>query len=142
MPCVGNVRPLVSPVDGDGDIRPWAIAGVSGGVFRSDDEHPSSGELPFSSTLGGGKAPEDVGDHLVMVLESIVVTPRWSAVSGSVVSVVFQFFVLKFLSQAEAVLHLMFGVLVKRAQAIEDLLVLLVVVALGARLTDGSDDVV
>ena len=36
----------------------------------------------------------------------------------------------------------MFGVLVKRARAIEDLLVLFVVVALGARLTDGGDDVV
>ena len=36
----------------------------------------------------------------------------------------------------------MFGVLVKRARAIEDLLVLLIIVALGARLTDGSDDVV
>ena len=36
----------------------------------------------------------------------------------------------------------MFGVLVKRAWAIEDLLVLLVVVVLGARLTDGGDDVV
>ena len=36
----------------------------------------------------------------------------------------------------------MFGVLVKRARAIEDLLVLLIVVALGTRLTDGDDDVV
>ena len=36
----------------------------------------------------------------------------------------------------------MFGVLVKRARAIEDLLVLFVVVALGVRLTDGGDDVV
>jgi len=35
-----------------------------------------------------------------------------------------------------------FGVLVKRARAIEDLLVLFVVVALGARLTDDGDDVV
>ena len=36
----------------------------------------------------------------------------------------------------------MFGVLVKRAWAIGDLLVLFIVVALGARLTDGGDDVV
>ena len=36
----------------------------------------------------------------------------------------------------------MFGVLVKRAWAIKDLLVLLVVVALGARLIHGGDDVV
>ena len=77
-----------------------------------------------------------------MVLEGIVVALRWLAASGSVVGIVFQLFVLKFLSQAEAVLHLVFGVLVKRAWAIKDLLVLLVVVALGARLTDGSDDVV
>jgi len=36
----------------------------------------------------------------------------------------------------------MLGVLVERAQAIEDLLVLLVIVALGARFFDGGDDVV
>ena len=36
----------------------------------------------------------------------------------------------------------MFGVLVKRARAVEVLLVLLVVVALGARLIDGGDNVV
>ena len=36
----------------------------------------------------------------------------------------------------------MFGVLVKRAWAIEDLLLLLVVVALGTRFIDGGDDVV
>ena len=47
------------------------------------------GELPFSSALGGGEAPEDVGDHLVMVLESIVVAPRWSTVFDSVVGIVF-----------------------------------------------------
>ena len=77
-----------------------------------------------------------------MVLEGIVVAPGWSAASGSIVGIVFQLFVLKFLSQAEAILHLVFGVLVKRAWAIEDLLVLFIVVALGVRLTDGSDDVV
>ena len=36
----------------------------------------------------------------------------------------------------------MFGILVEGAQAIEDLLVLLVVISLGARLIDGSDEVV
>ena len=36
----------------------------------------------------------------------------------------------------------MSGILVERAQAVEDLLVLLVVVALGARFVDGGDDVV
>ena len=36
----------------------------------------------------------------------------------------------------------MFSILVEGAWAIEDLLVLLVVVALGARLIDGSDEVV
>ena len=36
----------------------------------------------------------------------------------------------------------MFGILVKRAWAIEDLLVLFIVVVLGARLTDGGDYVV
>ena len=35
----------------------------------------------------------------------------------------------------------MFGVLVKRAWAVEDLLVLFVVVTLGVRLTNGGDDV-
>ena len=36
----------------------------------------------------------------------------------------------------------MFGILVEGARAIEDLLVLLIVVALGARLIDGGDKVV
>ena len=79
MPCVGNVRPLVGPTEGDGDLGPWAIAGIGGSVFRSDDEHPAGGELPFSSALSGGKAPKDGGDHLVMILEGIVIAPRWSA---------------------------------------------------------------
>ena len=77
-----------------------------------------------------------------MVLEGIVIAPRWSAASGSVVGVVVQLFVLELLSQAEAVLHLMFGILVERARAIKDLLVLLIVVALGVRLIVGDDDMV
>ena len=67
-PYVGDVYPLVGPIEGDGDLGPWAIAGVGDGVFRSDGEPPSGGELPFSSTLSGGEAPEDGGDHFVMIL--------------------------------------------------------------------------
>ena len=100
------------------------------------------GELPFSSALGGGEAPEDGGDHLIVLLEGIVIAPRWSATSGSIIGVVVQLFVLEFLGQAEAVFHFVFGVLVEGAWAVEDLLVLLIVVALGARLIDGSDKVV
>ena len=64
------------------------------------------------------------------------------ATSSSVVVVVVWLFSLELLSQAKAVLHLMLDIFMKRARAFEDLLVLLVVVALGARLTDGGDDVV
>ena len=138
MPCVRDVHPLVGP-EGDGDLGPGVIAVVGDGIFRVDGEHPMGGDLLISFALGDGEAPKDGGDHFVMVLEGVVVAPRWSAASGSVVGVVFQLFVLKLLSQAEIVLHLVFGVLVKRAWAIKDLLVLLVVVALGARLTDGGD---
>jgi len=77
-----------------------------------------------------------------VVLKGIVVAPRWSATSSSIVGVVVEPLVLELLSQTNAVLHLVFGVLVKMARAIEDLLVLFIVVALGARLTDGGDDVV
>jgi len=77
-----------------------------------------------------------------VVLEGIVVAPRWSTTFGSIVGVVIEPLVLELLSQANAVLHLVFGVLVKRARAVEDLLVLFIIVALGARLTDGGDNVV
>ena len=87
-PYVGNVYPLVGPAKGDGDLGPWAIAGVGGGIFRSDGENPSSGELPFSSTLGGGEALENGGDHLVVILKGIVIAPRWSAASVPAVGVV------------------------------------------------------
>ena len=80
--------PLVGPAEGDGDLGPGAIARVGGGVFRIDDEHSTGGEFLFSYALGGGKAPEDAGDHFVMILEGIVVAPRWSAFSSSVVVVV------------------------------------------------------
>ena len=88
MPCVRDVRPLIGPAESDGDLGPGAIAGVGGGVFRIDGEHPAGGEFPFSSALGGGEAPEDGGDHLVMVLEGIVIAPRCLATSGSVVGVI------------------------------------------------------
>ena len=88
MPYVGNIRPLVSPAEGDGDIRPRAIAGVGGGIFCIDDEHLAGGELPFSSTLSGGEDPKDGGDRLIVVQKGIVVAPRWSATSSSIVGVV------------------------------------------------------
>ena len=88
MPYVRDVHPLVSPTKGDGDLRPGAITGVGDGVFCIDGEHPASGELLISSTPGGGKAPKDGGDHFVMILEGVVVAPRWSAVSGSIIVVV------------------------------------------------------
>ena len=88
-PYVRDVRPLVGPTEGDGDLGPGAIARVGDGVFHIDGEHPAGGELPISSALDGGKAPKDSGDHFVMILEGVVVVvPRWSAASGSVVVVV------------------------------------------------------
>ena len=77
-----------------------------------------------------------------MILESIVVASRWSAASSSVVVVVVRLFVLELLSQAKAILHLMSGDLMERALAIEDLLVLLIIVMLGARFINSGDDVV
>ena len=65
----------------------------------------------ISSALGGGEAPKDSGDHFVMILEGIVVVPRWSTTSGSVIVVVL-LLGLELLSQAEAVLHLVLVVLV------------------------------
>ena len=88
MPCVGNIHPLVGPAEGDGDLGPWVIAGVGGGIFRSDGEHPPGSELLFSSTLDGGEALEDGGDHLVMVLEGVVIAPRWSTTSVLAVGVI------------------------------------------------------
>ena len=98
MPYVGDVRPLVGSTEGDGDLGPWAIAGVGGGVFCSDGEHPPCGELPFHSAFGGGEAPKDGGDHLVVVLEGIVVAPRWSEISSSIIGIVVQLLVLELLS--------------------------------------------
>ena len=113
-PYVRDVRPLVSPAEGDGDLELRAKARVGDGVFCSDGEHPTGGDLPFSSVLGGGEAPEDGGDHLVVILEGIVIAPRWSAASDAVIVVVVWLFGLEFLSQTEAILHLMLGVLVER----------------------------
>ena len=88
MPYVRDVCPLLGPAEGDGDLRPGAIAGVGDGVFRVDGEHPTSGELPISSTLGGGEAPEDGGDHFDVTLEGVVVASRWSVASGSIIVVI------------------------------------------------------
>ena len=77
-----------------------------------------------------------------MILEGVVVVPRWSVTSGSVVVVVVVLLSLELLSQAKGVLHLVLAVLVEGAWAFEDLLVLLVVVALGARFINSGDDVV
>ena len=77
-----------------------------------------------------------------MVLEGIVIAPRQSTASVPTVGVIVQLFVLELIGQTEAVFHLVFGILVEGAWAVEDLLVLLVVVVLGARLIDGSDKVV
>ena len=87
-PCVGNIRPLVGPAKGDGDLGPRAIARVGDGIFRVDGEHTAGDEFPISSALGGAEALEDGGDHFVVILEGIVVAPRWSVASGSIVVVV------------------------------------------------------
>ena len=44
-----------------------------------DSEHPASGEFSISSVLDGVKAPEDSGDHFVVILEDVIVVPRWLA---------------------------------------------------------------
>ena len=60
MPYVRDVRPLVTPAEGDGDLRPRTIAGVSDSVFCVDGEHPVGGEFTISSVLDGGDAPKDM----------------------------------------------------------------------------------
>ena len=76
-----------------------------------------------------------------MVLEGIIIIPRRSASSVPAIVIVV-LFLLELLSQTKAVLHLVFGILVQGARAIEDLLVLLIIVALRTRLIDDSDEVV
>ena len=88
MPYVRDVHPLIGPTESDGDLGLGAIARVGGGIFRVDGEHPTGGELSIPSALGGSEAPEDSGDHLVMIREGIVVAPRWSVASGFIVVVV------------------------------------------------------
>ena len=78
MPYVRDVRPLVRPTKGDGDLRSGTIARVGDGIFCVDGEHPAGGELS-----------KDSGDHFVMILEGVIVVPRWSTTSGSVVVVLF-----------------------------------------------------
>ena len=77
-----------------------------------------------------------------MILEGIVVAPRWSVAPSSIVVVVVRLFSLELLSQTEAVLHLMLVVFVERAQILEGLLVLLIVVVLGMRFINDGNDVV
>ena len=77
-----------------------------------------------------------------MILEGIAIAPRWSATFVPAVSVIVELFVLELLGQTEAIFHLVFGILVEGARAVEDLLVLLVVVVLGARFVNGGYDVV
>ena len=76
-----------------------------------------------------------------MVLEGIIIIPRRSASSVPTIVVVV-LFLLEFLSQTKAIFHLVFGVLVQGARTVEDLLVLLIVVTLGARLIDVGNKVV
>ena len=109
------------------------IAGLHDDVFRIDGEHTAGGEFSFSFAFDGGETPKDDGDHLVVILEGIVVVPRWSATSGFIIVVVVLLFGLELLSQTKAVLHLVLAILVEGAWAFEDLLVLLIVVALGTR---------
>ena len=42
MPYVRDVRPLVGPAEGDGDLGLGAIARVGDGIFRVDGEHPGA----------------------------------------------------------------------------------------------------
>ena len=98
MPCIRDVRPLVGPTEGDGDLRLGAIAGVGDSVFCIDDENPTGDELSISSALDGREAPKDSGDHFVMILEGVIAVPRWSVSSGSIVIVVVLLFGLELLS--------------------------------------------
>ena len=98
------------------------IARVGDSVFSVDGEHPAGGEFLISSALSDGDAPEDSGDHFVMILEGVIVVPRWSVTSGSIIVVVVLLFGLELLSQAKAVPHLVLAILVEGAQAFKDLL--------------------
>ena len=111
MPCVRDVCPLVGPAEGDGDLRPGAIAGVGDSILCVDGEHPAGGELSIPSAFVGGGTPEDGGDHLVVVLEGVIIIPMWSAFSVPTIIIVV-LFLLEVLSQTKAIFHLVFGVLV------------------------------
>ena len=103
--------------------------------------------LVFGVLVQGARSIDDLlvlliivmlGAQLIDIGNKVV----WSAASGSIVVVIVRLFCLKFLSQDETILHLMLGILVERARAIKDLLVLLIVVTLGARFINDGDDVV
>ena len=76
-----------------------------------------------------------------MVLEGIIIIPRRSASSVPAIVIVV-LFLLELLSQTKAVLHLVFGILVQGAWSVKDLLVLLIVVMLCARLIDVGNKVI
>ena len=133
MPCVRDVRPLVGLAEGDGDLRPGAIAGVSDSVYCVDGEHPAGGEFSISSILDGGKAPEDSGGQFVVILEGVIIVPRWLATSGSVIIIVVLLFGLELISEAKVVLHLVLAILVEGAWAFEDFLILFIVFTFGVR---------
>ena len=118
------------------------VAGVGDSIFCVDGEHSAGDEFSISSILDGGEAPEDSGYHFVVILEGIIVVPRWSATSSSIIIVVVLLFGLELLSQAKAVLHLVLAILAEGAWALEDFLVLLVIVMFGARFVNGGNDVV
>ena len=46
------------------------------------------GEFLISSILNSGEASEDSGEHFVVILEGVIVVPRWSVTSGSIIVVV------------------------------------------------------
>jgi hypothetical protein len=77
-----------------------------------------------------------------VILEGVIVVPRWLATFGSIVVVVVLLFGLELFSQAKPVLHLMLAILVEGAWAFDDFLVLLIVVTFGTRFINGGDDVV
>ena len=92
MPYVRDVCQLVGPAEGDVDLRPGTIAGVGDGIFCVEGGDPAGDEIPISFALDGNGPPENGGDHFIMILEGVVVVPRWSVASGSIIVVVVRLF--------------------------------------------------